>query len=124
MRPIRPHIHTVIHKYMNPEIYTSEDILLIESLFIRFRTVITEDEGLYGFILNEYDEVVEKFPNIDLLDEGANDYDHSSIVLNNLFAFMLDNNPTKTLNTEEIVLVQLLWEKLKNAKIKGAASLI
>ncbi len=99
---------------MNPEIFSLKDISLIESLFERFRAVISEDEKLYGFTLNEFDEVIEKFPNVDLLDESANDYDHSSIVLNNMFAFLLDNNPASILSLEETSSVELLWQKLKN----------
>lgn len=99
---------------MNPEIYTSEEISFIESLFARFRPVITEDESLYGFSLSEFDEVVAEFPNVDLLDESANDYDGSNLVLNNVFAFTLDNNAIKILNSKEITIVKLLWEKLEN----------
>ncbi len=99
---------------MNPEIYTSEDISLIDSLLIRFRAVIWEEECLYGFTLSDLDEVAEKFPDVDLLDEGANDYDASGDVLQSMFAFVLDNNPVNILKPEEISLVKVLSEKLKN----------
>lgn len=99
---------------MNPEIYSAEEISFIGALLTRFRAVITEDESLYGFTLSEFDEVVENFPNVDLYDESEIGYDDSDIVLNNLFAFTLDNNPKKILKPEEDILVKSLWNKLKN----------
>ena len=99
---------------MKPGIYYSEDISLIESLLVKFRAVISDDKMLYGFTLREFDEVAKKFPNVDLIDEGANNYDHSNLVLNNMFAFVLDRNPINILSPEETSRVELLWEKLKN----------
>lgn len=100
---------------MNPEIYSEEEIDLIFSLFAKFRAVIEEDDPLYGFSLAEFDEVVDQFPNVDLHDEAAGECDHSGHVLNNMFAFLCSNKPTKILSTDEMNLVQAMWQKLQNA---------
>ncbi len=58
--------------------------------------------------------VKNKFPDIVLYDEGPIGNDDSMIVLNNMYAFLLDDNPEKILKNEEIEIVILLWGKLKN----------
>ena len=100
---------------MNPEIYTQNEIISIKPLMEKFRAVITNNERLYGFSLNEFDIVKNDFPNIDLYEENKIDVDHSYIVLNNMFAFLLEDKPESILNTKEKEIVNLLWEKLKNA---------
>ena len=100
---------------MKPEIYTQNEIISIKSLMGRFRAIITNNERLYGFSLNEFDIVNNDFPNIDLYDESKIGVDHSYIVLNNMYAFLLDDKPESILNTKEKEMTNLLWEKLKNA---------
>ncbi len=99
---------------MNPEIYDVKEIVLTRSLLKRFKAVITDNEELYGFSLGEFNEVEESFPNVDLYDEAPHDNDASWIVLNNMFAFLMDDNPCVILNKEEYSLVKELWGKLKN----------
>lgn len=100
---------------MNSEIYTSTENALIKSLLIRFRKIISDDEDLYGFSLAEFDEVQNAFPNVDIHDESASFIDNSWIVLNNMFAFLMNNNPRTILNKTEVETVIILWEKLKKA---------
>ena len=99
---------------MNPEIYTHDEIINIKSLMERFRSIITDNERLYGFSLNEFDIVKNDFPDVDIYDESAIGTDHSEIVLNNMYAFLLDDNPECILNTKEKETVNLLWTKLRN----------
>jgi len=99
---------------MYPEIYTSDEIAIIKLLIERFRETIKDDENLYGFSLEEYDVVKNKFPDVDLCDEATIGNDDSMMVLNNMYAFLLDDNPEKILKNEEIEIVMVLWEKLKN----------
>ncbi len=55
---------------MNPEIYSSYEISLIQLLMVKFRNAISNDENLYSFSLSEFDEVHGNFPNVDIYDEG------------------------------------------------------
>ncbi len=107
-------IATVIQRNMYPEIYTSKEISLIKSLMNKFREIIADDEALYGFSLEEFDVVMNAFPDVDLIDEEPTGIDHSWIVLNNMYSFLLDDNPNKILKTEERELVKAMWGKLKN----------
>ena len=100
---------------MNPEIYDDEEIVLIKSLIKRFRVVISEDESLYGFTVNDIDEVSAHFPDVDLYDEEANGYDPSGDVLGNMFTFILNDNPEKILKENEYIAVSKLCSKLKYA---------
>ncbi|MDO6422305.1 hypothetical protein [Saccharophagus degradans] len=100
---------------MNPDIYSNEEISSVQSLLKRFRAVISDNEELYGFSISDLDDVIDRFPGVDLFDEGSNDYDASGDVLNNMFAFLLDDNPKSILSKSEYLLVSELWGKLKNA---------
>lgn len=100
---------------MNPDIYSNEEISSVQSLLKRFRVVISDNEELYGFSISDLDDVIARFPDVDLFDEGPNDYDASGDVLNNMFAFLLDDNPKSILSKSEYLLVSELWGKLKNA---------
>ena len=100
---------------MNPDIYSNEEISSVQSLLKRFRAVISDNEELYGFSISDLDDVIDRFPDVDLFDDGSNDYDPSGDVLNNMFAFLLDDNPKSILSKSEYLLVSELWGKLKNA---------
>ena len=100
---------------MNPPIYNPTEINLVLSVLKRFRTIISDNEGLYGFSLTDLDNVLDRFPELDLNDEGAGGYDASRDVFHNTFAFSLEDNPEKILNEDEYPLVLNLWKKLKNA---------
>ena len=74
-----------------------------------------EDLELYGFTLKEFEEVANNFPDVDFFDESASGCDDSALVLNNMFAFVMDRNPKDILSSGERDLVKQLWVKLNNA---------
>ena len=111
---VAPLSRAVIQIHMNPEIYTSKEISFIKSLMRKFREIITDDESLFGFSLKDFDVVSNKFPDVDIYDESQTGCDDSWIVLNNMFLFLLDNNPKTVLKTNEFQIVKNLLNKLKN----------
>ena len=100
---------------MNPKIYSDEEIELLTSLLDKFRQVIVDDYELYGFSLKEMDDLILRFPNVDLIDEEAGECDHSGHILNNIFAFLCANQPVEIVEGSKRETVLLMWQKLKSA---------
>ena len=78
---------------MNPEIFSQEEQKqLLECVAAIQKHPIyesTEFEAVFGLSRDEVRAVFEAFPEWDLYDEGAEGTDHSWIVLNNAFAWLM-----------------------------------
>jgi hypothetical protein len=79
---------------MNPDIFSQEEqkqllecVAAIQELPIYEST---EFEAVFGLSRDEVGAVLEAFPEWDLYDEGADGTDHSKVVLDNTFAFLLN----------------------------------